>query len=196
MSRSERPGAGASLPYRWDGAVLGRGTQDSERSTQDPVGARRSYLSEAAAPMDIGAATSQRRPSPLVVSWDGLSAGRVRSTQAREAGLPTGTPGVATVAGGRKGIGERTLSAQPGATAPAGKGQVGPRPSEFERAYVFGPVVWRWRSLPRFLRLGLRSHDHAASRADGSKMAEGVAAAGCHLGPIRPTGCVVVTSKS
>ena len=126
-----------SARYGRDGAVRGRGTQNSERSTQDPVGARRSYLIEAAAPMEIGAATSRRRPSSLVVSWDGLGAGQVRSTEAREAGKPTGTPGVATVACGRQVIGECTLSTQPGATAPAGKGKVGPRPSEFERAYVF-----------------------------------------------------------
>ena len=51
--------------------------------------------------------------------------------------MSSGTPGVATVAGGRQRIGECKLMDQPGATAPAGKGKVRPRPSEFEHAYVF-----------------------------------------------------------
>ena len=54
--------------YLWDGLISGRGTQDLERSTQDPVGARRSYLSEFAEPMKIGATTNRCRPSPLVFS--------------------------------------------------------------------------------------------------------------------------------
>ena len=120
----------------------GRGTHDSVRMKQDPVGVRRSYLSEAAAPMEIGAATSQLCPSPLAVIWEGRGAGRLISTEAREPGKPTGTssgtPGVATVAGGCQGIRERTLSDQPGAMAPDGEGNVWPSPSEFERAYVFG----------------------------------------------------------
>ena len=44
--------------YCWDVAIHGRRTQDSERSTQDPVGARRSYFSKAADPMKIEAATN------------------------------------------------------------------------------------------------------------------------------------------
>ena len=61
----------------------------------------------------------------------------------KSASTSSGTPGVVKVAGVCQGIGERTLSAQPGATALAGKGKVQPRPSEFERAYVFGrhPVM-------------------------------------------------------
>ena len=58
---------------------------------QDPVGARRSYLSKAAALMETGASTSRCRPYPLVFSWDGLGAGRVISTKVREAGNPTDT---------------------------------------------------------------------------------------------------------
>ena len=58
-----------SARYRWDGAVRGRRIQDSERSTQDPVGACRSYLSEAADPMNTEAAMNRRRPYPLVVRW-------------------------------------------------------------------------------------------------------------------------------
>ena len=46
--------------------------------------------------------------SPFVVIWEGLGVGRVRSTDAREAGKPTGTSsgtlGVTTVAGFRQGI--------------------------------------------------------------------------------------------
>ena len=64
-----------SACYHWNRVERGRGAQDSKRSTQDPIGGRRSYLSEAAAPMDIGAATSQHCPSPIVVSWGGLCAG-------------------------------------------------------------------------------------------------------------------------
>ena len=82
-------------------------------------------------------ATSRCHPSPLVVSCYSLGASRVRSTEVREVRNPTGTlsgtPGVAEVAGGRQGIGDITLSDQPGATAPARKGNVRKRPSEFER---------------------------------------------------------------
>ena len=50
----------------------------------------------------------RRRHYPLVVIWDGLGAGRVGSTKAREAekltGALLGTLGVATVAGGCQGI--------------------------------------------------------------------------------------------
>ena len=58
-----------SARYHCDGALCKRRTQDSERSTQDPVSARRSYLSKADDPIKIGAATNHLRPSPLVVSW-------------------------------------------------------------------------------------------------------------------------------
>ena len=78
----------------------------------------------------------------LIIIWDGLGTGRVRLTKELVAGNPTGkssgTPGVTTVAGGRQGIGESTLLARPGATAPARKGKVRPRLYEFERAYGFG----------------------------------------------------------
>ena len=79
--------------------------------------------------------------SPLTIIWYGLGAVRVRSTESREVGKPTGTSlgtqGVATVVGGRQGIGECKQLDEPGATAPAGKGKVRPRLSEFKRAYVF-----------------------------------------------------------
>ena len=67
------------------------GTQDSKRSTQDPIGERRYYFSEAAAPMEIRVSTIRRLPSPLIVIWDVLGAGQVRSTDMREAVKPIGT---------------------------------------------------------------------------------------------------------
>ena len=62
--------------------------QDAGRSAQDPVKACRSYLSEALAPMVVGAAIIRCRPSTLVVNMDDSDAVRVRSAEARGAGKP------------------------------------------------------------------------------------------------------------
>ena len=69
-----------------DGA--GRGIQDTGLSAQDPVGAGRPYLLEAAAPMVVGAATILWRRSPLVVNLEDLDAGQVGSDEAHWAGKP------------------------------------------------------------------------------------------------------------
>ena len=64
------------------------GTWDAGRRTlgAGPIGVHHPYLSEAAAPMVVGATISRWRPSPLVVNLDDLDAGRVRSAEARGAG--------------------------------------------------------------------------------------------------------------
>ena len=118
--------------------------------------------------------------SSLVIIWDSLGAGRVRSSKACKEGNPTctllGTPGVLTVVGGRQGIGERTLLAQPG--VPDGKGKVWPRSSESERAYIFGRRLAVEVSSTLF---EARTSKSQPSRQYGGRVQYGLvaAAAGC-----------------
>ena len=66
------------------------GTWDAGRRTlgAGPIGVHHPYLSEAAVPMVVGAATIRWRHSLLVVNLEDLDAGRVESAKAYGAGKP------------------------------------------------------------------------------------------------------------